>query len=110
MRLHRRDEMSKQFIQMTSGWIPVVVMALLAVALIAGQAQANLPNELRAASTPATTSVNIVLSTQMLKKLDSLPAVVDALLAMPKDIELRIDTRILRGDISHEKVSPLKSK
>lgn len=86
-------------------------MALLAVALIAGQARANLPNELRAAPAPAmTTSVNIMLGTRMLKNLDSLPAVVDTLLTMPKDIELRIDTRILRGEVSHEKVLPLKSK
>jgi len=103
--------MSKQFIQITSGWIPVTVMALLTVALIAGQARANLPKDLIAAPVPAaTTSVNILLSTQMLKNLDALPAVVDTLLAMPKDIELRIDTRILRGDVSLENVSPIKSK
>lgn len=102
--------MSKQFIQMTSGWIPVTVMVLLAVALIAGQARANLPNEFPAAPGPAaTTSVNIVLSTQMLKELESLPAVVSTVLAMPKEIELHIDTRILRDDVSRENVSPLKT-
>jgi len=108
--MHWQDEMSKQFIQMTSGWIPIAVMGLLAAALIAGQARANLPHEHRAVPVPAATApVNIVLSTQMLKKLDALPTVVENLLAMPIDIELRIDTRILRGDVSQEKVSPLKS-
>ncbi len=108
--MHRWDEMSKQFIQMTSGWIPIAVMTLLAVALIAGQAQANLPNELRAVPAPAmTTSVKIVLNAQMLKRLESLPAAVDTLLAMPKDIDLRVKTRILRRDVSEKNVSPLKS-
>ncbi len=103
--------MSKQFIQMTSGWIPVTVMVLLAVALIAGQARANLPNELRAEpDAAATTSVNIVLNTQMLKELESLPAVVDTVLAMPKNIEVRIDARILRGNASRDNVSPLISE
>ncbi len=41
--------MHKKFIRMTSGWIPVSVMALLTVALIAGHARANLPKEVVAA-------------------------------------------------------------
>ncbi|MGI9202814.1 MAG: hypothetical protein ACR2Q3_02320 [Woeseiaceae bacterium] len=102
--------MSKQFIQMTSGWIPIAVMVLLAAALIAGQARANLPYEHRSAPVPAAVPVKIVLNTEMLKRLDALPAVVDSLLAMPINIELRIDTRILRGDLSQANVAPLKSK
>jgi hypothetical protein len=35
--------MREKFIQMTSGWIPVSVMCLLAIALMTGQANANLP-------------------------------------------------------------------
>ena len=41
------QEMSKQFIQLTSGWIPVVVMALLAIALVGGQANADVEAEKR---------------------------------------------------------------
>lgn len=103
--------MSKQFIQMTSGWIPIAVMALLAAALIAGQARANLGQEYKPALiSAASMPVKIELHTEKLQKLEVLPAVVDRLLAMPINIELSIDTRILRGDVSPENVAPLKSK
>lgn len=105
--------MSKQFIQMTSGWIPIAVLALLAAALIAGQARANLPQEHSPAplsTAPAPAPVKILLNTRMLQKLDVLPAVADRLLDMSINIELRIDNRILRGDVSPENVAPLKIK
>ncbi len=101
--------MSKQFIQMTSGWIPIVVMALLAAALVAGQARANLPHAQRPVPLH-TAPTEITPDTEQLQKLDVLPGIVDRLLLMPINIELRIDTRILRGDVSQENVAPLKSK
>jgi hypothetical protein len=82
--------MKNRFIQLTSGWIPVSVLLLFTIALVAGQARANLPNELKAAPVPTiTTSVNIVLNAEMLRQLESLPLVVDTLLALPLDISVR---------------------
>jgi hypothetical protein len=85
--------MKQQFIQLTSGWIPVSMLALFAIALIAGQARANLPNEIKAAPVPATTtSVSIVLNVDVLRKLEALPLVVDTLLALPSDLEGTLNT------------------
>lgn len=103
--------MRKQFIQLTSGWIPVSVLLLFTIALVAGQARANLPNEIKAAPVPAaTTSINVVLSSDMLKKLEALPLVVDTLLTLPSGIELRIDGRINSPHDSDERSSRPKSQ
>jgi hypothetical protein len=107
--------MKKQFIQLTSGWIPVSVLLLFTVALVAGQARANLPNEIKAAPMPVvTTSINIVLSSGVSKKLEALPLVVDTLLALPSDIELGIDARIVsphdNGEHSSQSHSQPKSE
>ena len=103
--------MKKQFIQLTSGWIPVSVLLLFTIALVAGQARANLPNEIKAAPIPAvTTSINIVLSSDVLKKLEALPIVVDTLLALPSDFELGIEARITSPHGSGEHSSQLDSQ
>ncbi len=82
--------MRKQFIQLTSGWIPVSVLGLFAAALVAGQARANLPNEIRAV--PAiTTSVNVVLNDDMLQRLEALPIALGTLIALPSDLGVSID-------------------
>lgn len=81
--------MRKRFIRLTSGWIPVSVLALFVVALVAGQARANLPNEIKAAPVPSsTTAITIVLTRDMLQKLRSLPLFVDTLLELPADLDL----------------------
>ena len=87
--------MQKQFIQLTSGWIPVSVLALFTAALVMGQAQANLPEEVKAAPVPAmTTSVSIILNTDVLQKLEALPVVVDTFLALPSELEVNVDASI----------------
>ena len=87
--------MKKQFIRLTSGWIPVSVLILFTVALVAGQARANLPNEIKAAPMlPTTTSITVVLTSDMLRKLESLPLVVDTLLELPADLEFVYDRSI----------------
>ena len=51
------------------------------------------PNEITAAPMPATTtSVSIVLSVDVLRKLEALPLVVDTLLALPSDLEGTLNT------------------
>ena len=86
--------MNKQFIQVTNGLIPVAVLALLSVAFIAGQARANLPGNATAAAIPVvTTGVSVLFSAEMLKKAESLPQVLEAILALPGEIELTIKLR-----------------
>jgi hypothetical protein len=88
--------MKKQFIRLTSGWIPVSVLILFAIALVAGQARANLPDEITAAPVlpVATTSVNSALSINSLKKLDALPLAIDTFLALPSELSVRMDNRV----------------
>ena len=81
--------MNKHFIQVTNGLVPVVVLLLLVVALVAGQARANIPGQVTAAATatfPAHTSVT--LNAGMLKIIESLPQTLDTILALPADIEM----------------------
>ena len=93
--------MNKQFIQVTNGLIPVVVMALLAVALIAGQARAKLPALAASETVPAySTSVNTLLGPEifgpeLVRKAESLPYVVETMMTIPGQIELNI--RLLRN-------------
>ncbi len=83
--------MSKQFIQMTSGWIPVSVMVLLAIAVIAGQARANLAHETRVSPLGASTAIRLSLDAEALRKFELLPAAVESLLTWPRDLTLYID-------------------
>jgi len=93
--------MKKQFIRLTSGWIPVSVLVLFTAALVAGQARANLPNDIQAAPvTAAAHSVSIIISSDLLAQLEALPLVVDTLLTLPLDAEVSRD-----GGIN----SPLRS-
>jgi hypothetical protein len=85
--------MSKKFIQMTSGWIPVSVLLLFAAALIAGQARANLPADLKAVPAPmSAASMHIVVTGKLLKEnLDDLPNVLESMLKLPIEVDLGND-------------------
>ena len=88
--------MNKHFIQVTNGLVPVVVLLLLVVALVAGQARANLPHQVTAAAVPTLSAdAKVILNAQMLKKIESLPQIVDSLLTLPADIEVAIGTMVL---------------
>jgi len=50
--------MSKKFIQMTSGWIPVSILVLFAIAFVAGQARARQQIELGASAVPGVEILN----------------------------------------------------
>ncbi len=84
------------------------------IALIVGQARANLPNEVKAAPVPvATTSVNIILSADTMQKLQSLSLLTDTLLALPFDLELTINGEtLLPNELDRHQPgrAPLKSK
>lgn len=91
--------MKKQHTKVSHGWIPVSLLVMFTIALIVGQARANLPNEVKAAPMPvAATSINIVLNADMMQKLESLSLLTDTLLALPFDLELTIDGETLSPD------------
>ena len=86
--------MNKQFIQVTNGMLPVAMLVLLAVAFVAGQARANLPGQVSAVSAPqASSDANILFSAETLKKAESLPHVLNAILSIPDEVELTIQLR-----------------
>ena len=88
--------MNKHFIQVTNGLVPVVVLLLLVVALVAGQARANFPHQVTAVAAPILSAdTKIILNAQMLRKIESLPQIVDSLLTLPADIEVAIGTLTL---------------
>ncbi|MDA0678868.1 MAG: hypothetical protein O3A13_00665 [Proteobacteria bacterium] len=86
--------MKKRFIQLTSGWIPVSVLLLFTVALIAGQARANLPGDLRAEPVPAATStIDDVTGVKLRWSPETLPLIVESLPVLPYGFEIAIDGR-----------------
>ena len=91
--------MSKKFIQMTSGWIPVSVLLLFAAALVTGQARANLPAEIKSAPAHfATISIEHVVNSKLIDRLEVLPGTLESDITLPSEIELIIDTKIFSND------------
>jgi hypothetical protein len=85
------------------GIISLTVILMFTVALIAGQARANLPAEASASSDfNHAGQMNIVLDAKSLQKIDALPHVINTILALPIDIELRINGRLLRTDVEED--------
>lgn len=100
--------MNKHFIQVTNGLVPVVVLLLFVVALVAGQARANLPHQVTAAAVPTLSAdTKVILNAQMLKTIESLPQIVDSLLTLPADIQVAIGTLALpaKNDADGERPS-----
>jgi len=84
--------MNKHFIQVTNGLVPVAVLLLLVVALVAGQARANLPGQVTAAAVPTLSAhTRVILSAAMRNNIQSLPQIVDTILTLPADIEISIN-------------------
>jgi len=83
--------MNKHFIQVTNGLLPVAVLALLAIAFIAGQARTNLPGQVSTGfATIAPSLAEQVFSAETLRSVDSLPQVVATFMALPAEIELTV--------------------
>lgn len=92
--------MNKHFIQVTNGLVPIAVLLLLVVALVAGQARANLPGQVTAAANPSLSArTTIILNTEMLKNIESLPQIVESILALPAKLEITIDMLTLPATI-----------
>ncbi len=95
-----REQMNSRFDQLIKGLLSLTVIVMFTVALIAGQARANLPAEVSATSDfGLSTRMSVILDSESLSKIHSLPYAIDTILALPIDIELRIDELTLgRGN------------
>lgn len=89
--------MNIRFDPLTKGLLSLAVLLMFTVALIAGQARANLPAEISATSDfGLSTRSSVILDSASLQKIHSLPYAVDTILALPIDIELSIDDLTLQ--------------
>jgi len=87
----RKKQMNSRFDQLAKGMLSLAVILMFTVALIAGQARATLPAD--AAPLPDfgnTTRTGIIIDQEPLRKIDSLPHIVDSILALPIDVEFSI--------------------
>ena len=92
-----KEKMNSRIDQLTKGLLSLVLMIMFTAALIAGQARANLTAEVSPSSDFAlATRMSVILDSESLQKIRLLPHVIDTMLALPIDIELRIYERSLR--------------
>lgn len=101
--------MNKQFIQVTNGLLPVAVLALLAVAFIAGQARAHLPGTMgHADDSLMTPAASVVPAIDYPGNVDALPQIVDTIAKLPGNINLHIrvlgELSFVERDVSFRKV------
>lgn len=84
--MRRRKTMSKRFIQLTSGWIPVAVLLLLAAALVSGEPRTDLAKGVTAAPTAPAADVEAV--TLMLR----------SIIEMQSEVAGNLDAVVLLSD------------
>ena len=97
---YRKEQMNSRFDQLTKGLLSLAVILMFTVALVAGQARANLPADATAAANfGGTTRIGIILDTESLQKIDASLHIVEKILALPIDIEFSInELRIRTGN------------
>ncbi len=89
--------MNSRIDQITKGLISLAVMLMFTVALIAGQARADLQADAPATDEIAVaTEVSVILDAESLRKLESLLHTIDTVIALPIDIGFSIDDLALR--------------
>ncbi len=87
--------MSKKFIQLTSGWIPVSVLLLFAAALVMGQDTSRLPQEIPLPTAPTAAVVEPgLLDPNDHVRLEAIRFFLDSLLPMPESISITIGATI----------------
>ena len=81
--------MNSRFDEITKGLLSLAVILMFTVALIAGQARANLSAKVsRTPEFSLATELNIILDAETLQKIEARPHVVDAILALPVEIDV----------------------
>lgn len=93
--------MQLQTMRIANSVIGVSLLAMLAAALIAGQARANLHPPVLLADADQRPEYGLVLTHGSLKRLDALPQVIDALGALPLTIKISIDGVTIRPARMH---------
>jgi hypothetical protein len=89
--------MNSRFDQLTKGLLSMAVIIMFTVALVAGQARANLPAEVSStADFGLATRMSVMLDSGSLQQIRMPPIAIDTILALPIDLELSIDERSLR--------------
>ena len=92
--------------QITKGIISLALILMFTFAFIAAQARANLPAEIAAAAEfGVANEMGIILDTESLERLESLPNVVDTILALPIDIALGNDELSLQSQTPEDRGS-----
>ena len=81
--------MNKEFIQVTKGVLPTSVLALLAIAFVAGQSQADMSIG-QSEATIDLTSESIERQDYVRQSVESIPEVLDGLVTLPNDFNLAI--------------------
>jgi hypothetical protein len=95
--------MNSRIDQITKGLISLAVMLMFTVALIAGQARANLQPDASAIDQIALgTRMSVILDAESLRTLESLSHLIDTVTALPIDIELSIDELSLHAGEADE--------
>lgn len=80
----------------------LIVLALLLVAIVAGQAEGNLPPEATAAgSLEGSSSTHLILSIEQIERMEKLPQVLERVLFAPKRLDDSIDLLTERNDAQH---------
>ena len=80
--------MNNRIDQLTKGLLSLTVIIMFTVALIAGQARANLPADVSTtADFSIATEMSVILHSESLQKVGLLPHAIDTMLALPIDIE-----------------------
>ena len=93
-----RQRMSQKFIRLTSGWIPVSVLILLATALIMGRDDSLQAREAAAPAAPAATVVAPGLpDSNDQVRLESIRKFEDSVLPVPEIIEISFGATIRTG-------------
>lgn len=79
-------------LRIAEGLAGISLLAVMTVALITGQARANLHASARAAvSLSETTKASLILTHAKLRELEALPQIVDTVLALPIQLDIRWD-------------------
>jgi len=89
--------MSKRFIQLTSGWIPVAVLLLLAAALVSGASG----EERVGAAPPEPAAPDVpfsLLDAATGEHAETVTLVLRSLVEMPSEVSLNLDAKILLPD------------
>lgn len=86
--------MSKRFIELTTGWIPIAVMMLFAAALVTEQGSANFPGGL--AALPATPETpHSRFEGPHGRDVDEIAVMLESIVELPSDLRLILDATIL---------------